>query len=166
MIFLESYEVFANDKGTRFWGNAGAGVLIIADSGRILMPLRSKYVNEPFTWGVWGGRLDPTGPNQTETPLEAVHRELEEEAEYDGQVEYIPSYVYTSSDNSFKYYNYIGLITDEFKPKLNWETTRGVWMTLDKVLALKNKHFGLQALLDNAMPQIRELVKQQSPHTD
>lgn len=159
---FDSEEIFTNTKGGRFWGNAGAGVFVIAKStGNVLVPLRSKHVNEPLTWGIFGGKLDGS-----EKPIDAAKRELEEEIKYKGKIEIIPSYIYNSPDKTFTYYNFIGLVEDEFKPTLDWETSRAVWMSYEQLLKLKKKHFGLQALLDNASAQISDIIKQQSPHTD
>ena len=44
---------------TGFWGRAGAGVLFLArDTGRILIAHRSADVEQPDTWGTWGGAID------------------------------------------------------------------------------------------------------------
>lgn len=49
-------DIFQNAHGGKFWGNAGAGVILFAkDTGRVLLALRSPYVNEPNTWGTIGG---------------------------------------------------------------------------------------------------------------
>ena len=41
---------------TGFWGKQGAGSLVVAkDTGRILLAHRSRAVEQPNTWGVWGG---------------------------------------------------------------------------------------------------------------
>ncbi len=52
-------------------------------------------------------------------------------------------------DGSFRYYNFIGIIDKEFNPKLNWETKSFEWLTIEELYNLKNKHFGLIALLKN-----------------
>jgi hypothetical protein len=57
-------------------------------------------------------------------------------------------------DANFQYQNYLGLIPDEFDPKsmpeFRRETADFEWMTYDDLLKLPNKHFGLQALLDDS----------------
>ena len=57
---------------TGFWGKQGAGCIILCRSTkRFLLPLRSSYVREPNTWGVWGGAID-----SDEDPQIAAEREL------------------------------------------------------------------------------------------
>lgn len=57
--------------------------------------------------------------------------------------------VFKSPDKKFKYHNFIGIVDKEFETNPDWETERTEWMTLDELRALKNKHFGLESLLDN-----------------
>jgi 8-oxo-dGTP pyrophosphatase MutT (NUDIX family) len=133
-----------------FWGDEGAGLLVVAAStGRILVPLRSRYVMEPLTWGVHGGRIEPD-----EDPEEAAVREFVEETSYHGFVETFPAFTYEYEDDFeevvFVFHNFIGVVPGEFKPQKNWETERFVWMTLPELVAVEPKHFGLQALLEDA----------------
>ena len=84
---------------TGFWGKQGAGCIILAkDTGRILVPLRSMHVEQPNTWGVWGGAI-----NSDEDPKIAAKREVEEEAGYTGSAEIVPLVVFQK--DAFKYYN-------------------------------------------------------------
>ena len=64
---MKSYEfIIENDSEHRaelnrtgFWGKQGAGCIILAkDTGRICLPHRSQYVEQPGTWGTWGGAID------------------------------------------------------------------------------------------------------------
>jgi 8-oxo-dGTP pyrophosphatase MutT (NUDIX family) len=78
---------------TGFWGKQGAGNIVVARStGNILLPHRSRSVQEPNTWGVWGGAID-----QDENPAEAAKRELQEEAGYSGNINIIPFSVFQSA---------------------------------------------------------------------
>lgn len=71
---LGKHHAGTSDTG-QFWGDQGAGVLPLAKStGRILLSLRSPYVNEPNTWGIVGGAID-----KNENPKTAALRELQEE---------------------------------------------------------------------------------------
>src|SRR3569833_3234259 len=46
-------------KKTGFWGAQGAGVVFIAgDARRFLLAHRSEDVEQPGTWGTWGGAID------------------------------------------------------------------------------------------------------------
>ena len=134
------YDLYDNDSGEKFWGNVGAGILPIAkDTGRILLPLRSKYVNEPNTWGVWGGKIE-----SGENPKEAALREFKEETKYHGSVEMIDAYVFKAK--GFSYYNYIGILDNEFNPSLDWETESYEWVEFED-LNNYDLHFGLNGLL-------------------
>ncbi len=139
--------------GKDFWGTAGAGVLpLCIKTGRFLLPFRSGYVQEPHTWGVWGGKID-----DGEEPREAVKREVEEEMGYNIAIKY--ELIYTYSHGSFKYYNFIGIVTQEFDPELNWETDKFKWVTWDELQKIKPKHFGLEALLKNGENKILQYIK-------
>jgi len=128
-------------KKTGFWGKAGAGAIIIARStGRLLLPKRSSEVLEPNTWGVWGGAIDPT-----EDPKEAARREIAEECGYTGNIELLPLYLYKDSNSGFRYFNFLGVVDKEFKPRLDWENSTSGWFNLRKLPT--PLHFGLLAVL-------------------
>jgi len=150
-----AHAITTDAGGEGFWGNAGAGVLPIARStGRILAGLRSAHVNEPRTWGIFGGAID-----SGENPRTAAKREMREELGYHGNVMLLPAYVFTSPGGGFRYSNFIGVVDEEFDPKLDWETERVEWMSLSKFLKLQPKHFGLEALLKHSMALIRQNAK-------
>lgn len=139
-------ELFENDKQhakalktTGFWGAAGAGCMIIArDTGRICMPKRSHAVEQPGTWGTWGGAIDGK-----ENPEVAAEREVREEAGYHGDLDLIPLFVFKK--NSFRYFNFLAVVEHEFEPKLNWETASYRWCELDDLPS--PLHFGVQGIL-------------------
>jgi 8-oxo-dGTP pyrophosphatase MutT (NUDIX family) len=61
---------------TGFRGRRGAGCLFQAqDTGKICIAHRSNYVEQPSTWGSWGGAIDGN-----ESPETAARREVREEA--------------------------------------------------------------------------------------
>jgi len=135
---------------TGFWGRQGAGCLIVAKStGRILWPKRSKAVLEPGTWGTWGGAIDPS-----EQPKKAALRELKEECGYVGKVIIKPLLVFKSG--SFSYHNFLTVVPEEFKPRLDWETEKAEWRKLED--APKPLHLGLKALLKD--PASLKIIKQ------
>jgi 8-oxo-dGTP pyrophosphatase MutT (NUDIX family) len=149
-------EMFDNRAGKPFWGDAGAGVLpFYMDKGEpvFLLALRGPEVNEPGTWGVWGGKME-----RGETPEEAALREFKEECDYDGPIEMHASYVYKTS--GFTYHNFLGVLPAKFKlpEDFGWETDEARWVTLDGMSGL-DLHFGLEALLEHGMADIQELVK-------
>jgi len=126
------------DKSGKFWGNAGAGgVFYSKETKKFLLAYRSKYVNEPHTWGVWGGAID-----ENETPVEAMKREVREETGYTGAYKLVPSFVYKKGN--FKYYNYVIVVDKEFKPRLDWEAEKYGWFSIDDFPT--PLHFGLKAL--------------------
>jgi 8-oxo-dGTP pyrophosphatase MutT (NUDIX family) len=106
---------------TGFFGAAGAGCVFLAqDTGRLLLAHRSADVEQPHTWGGWGGAI-----NRGENPEEAVRREVSEEAGYHGNYELQPLFVFASG--SFRYYNFLVIVDEEFKPQLDWETQGFEW---------------------------------------
>jgi len=147
---------FANDAGEKFWGNLGAGVLpICKKTGRILVAYRSKYVNEPHTWGIFGGKLDE---EDGEDDLQVVaKREFVEETGFSGDVRLIPAYIYKAK--GFEYHNFIGILDDEFEPELDWETEKTKWINFDELEKLYPKHFGLKALVQNDLDKIKMYSK-------
>ena len=125
---------------TGFWGKQGAGCLFLAlDSRKLLIAHRSMDVQEPGTWGTWGGAMD-----DGESPKESVHRETAEECGYHGDMNLKPLLVY-KHPSGFVYHNFLAIIPKEFKPKLDWETQGFKWCTLDKLP--KPLHPGLKMLL-------------------
>jgi len=58
-----------------------------------------------------------------------------------------PAYVFENENGKFKYYNFIGVIEDEFTPELDWESEDYKWVDQDELFKHKNKHFGLENLL-------------------
>lgn len=135
---------------TGFWGKQGAGCIILAKStGRILLPHRSIHVQEPNTWGVWGGAID-----SDEDPRSAARREAEEEAGYSGSIQMIPLSVFSKGD--FRYHNFLAIVEDEFQPRLNWETQGFVWTTLDDLPS--PLHFGLKYVLSQDSAKIRKII--------
>jgi len=143
------------DEG--FWGNVGAGILPIAcTTGRLLIAHRSGQVMEPYTWGVWGGKVD----DEQAMDLEGeAKREFQEETGYSGSIEMHPAYVFRSS-GGFEYHNFIGVLENEFEPRHNWETANHRWLTWEELQELSPKHFGLEALLSNSGSQIQQIIQQ------
>ena len=156
--------LFSNISGENFWGNLGGGVLpICTKTKRILVPLRSEYVNEPNQIGVWGGKADEEEGESELSIINVVKREFVEETGYNGRIELIPAYVFQTPSKSFTYYNFIGLVEDEFTPILDWETKDYKWITLEELVKYENflitdfkdgenkyyKHFGLISLLND-----------------
>lgn len=116
MIYMKSYKafeaVYTNSNGGNFWGDIGAGILpICTTTKRILINHRSEDMNEPNTWGVWGGALDGGY-----SPEEGALKEFKEECGYDGDIKLIPAYIFQTKTKNFTYYNFLGLVETEFIP--------------------------------------------------
>ena len=125
-------------KQTGFWGKKGAGCIFFAkETGRFLIAHRSDNVEQPGTWGCWGGAID-----SGEDPQEAVKREAYEEAGYKGELEIVPLYVFRK--NTFQYSNFLAIVDTEFKPRLNWESQGYIWCKWGEWP--KPLHFGLVSL--------------------
>jgi 8-oxo-dGTP diphosphatase len=125
---------------TIFFGKRGAGVLVqAADTGRVLFGLRSGEVNEPYTWGLWGGKIE-----DGERPDVGALREFREETGYEGPTRrLVPLLVYRRQ--GFTYRNYLLSVPHEFQPELGWENDDAVWAKIED--APQPLHFGLEALL-------------------
>lgn len=139
------------DESGQFWGDAGAGCVFVSeDSGRVLLALRSDYVNEPRTWGVWGGAIDGK-----ENPATAATREVREETGYRGTLHLEQAYVFKK--DGFTYTTFTAHVPTEFDPELNWETAGSLWC--EPGVWPKPLHFGLKA----AMPSIMDKLETTCP---
>ena len=152
-------QLFENDREhhsvmqqTGFWGNKGSGCIFFAqDTKRFLIAHRSDNpvpynVQEPGTWGSWGGAIDAN-----ENPEEAAIREAEEECGYNGEIHMLPMYVFDAVKNGrivFKYYNYLAVIPNEFIPRLNWESQGYKWCEFGQWPS--PLHFGLRKLFEDS----------------
>lgn len=128
---------------TGFWGKKGAGCLLFSKSTkRFLIGKRSPYVEQPDTWGTWGGAID-----SNLSPKDAVKKEVYEETGYKGNLDLIDIYVFKDPNSEFRYYNFIGVIDKEFEPTLNWESSDYAWVEYGKWPS--PLHFGLKAILND-----------------
>lgn len=126
---------------TGFWGAQGAGLVFFAeDTKRFLIAHRSDGVEQPGTWGTWGGAID-----RGDSPAAAASREAHEECGYNGPMRLIPLYVFKKK--TFRYSNFLGVIDHEFEPQLNWESQGYQWCEYGHWPS--PLHFGLAALLND-----------------
>jgi len=142
-----------------YWGRRGSGVLPFSQKTcRFMVSHRSPYVNEPNTFGVTGGKLEPF-----EDPKDAAIRELKEETGYDGDIELIPSYTFKDLKRDFEYQNYIGIVDEEFDsnpdPVHAWETSEVKWINFDELVNLDNKHYGLKKLVEEKESELENLCE-------
>jgi 8-oxo-dGTP pyrophosphatase MutT (NUDIX family) len=136
-------------SGEAYWGHKGAGVIIMARSqARFLFGLRSNDVNEPGTWGGFGGKIDGGETAQT-----AVKREVKEELGYHGPISLNLLYLY--KDKDFKYYNYLGVIDEEFDPDLNWEHDNYAWVEFGQWP--EPLHFGAEEAIEKSYSKIKQI---------
>jgi len=148
---------YDNKAGKPFWGDLGAGILCISKkTKKILVSYRSKYVNNPHTWGTVGGAVDDTDKSNIQ---KAASREFKEETGYSKKMKLYSAFVFKTE--GFEYNNFIGLIDNEFKPVLDWETEKFKWVTYDELVKLKPKHHGLKSLLNDkkTVKLIKKILK-------
>ena len=146
---IHDEEHFDALRKTGFFGKQGAGCIFVAKStGRILLCHRSAHVEQPGTWGNWGGAMDPG-----ENPYEAVTRESSEETGHLGPFDIRQLYVFKSG--SFHYYNFMAIVEEEFKPRLDWESQGYMWCEWGRWPS--PLHFGLVALFND--PTSAEKIK-------
>ena len=155
-LFEDNSEHSRALQQTGFWGRRGAGCLILArDTHRICIAHRSQKVEQPGTWGTWGGAIDAD-----EDPAQAAQREVSEEAGYSGPMQMVPLYVFKHR-SGFTYYNFLAIVDQEFEPRLDWETQGYSWVKFGQWP--QPLHPGLKALLSDAasLDRIRRAV---DPH--
>lgn len=112
-------------EDTGFWGTAGAGILPFAlNTKRFMFSKRSKHVEEPGTWGIWGGAI-----NEEENPKRAALREFVEETHYTGTAKELILLSEYKHSSGFRFFSYLLTIPTEFKPRLDWETAGFVWVS-------------------------------------
>jgi 8-oxo-dGTP pyrophosphatase MutT (NUDIX family) len=146
---------------TGFWGRRGAGSLIMArTTGRMLIQLRSENVEEPNSWGTWGGAID-----SELSPEDAALNEFEEETGVSSNTirEIIPLYVF-KHPSGFEYHNFLIVVDDEFTPRPNqaneWEIDGFKWFKFGQFP--KPLHFGLKALLQHDGKKLEDIVARNS----
>ena len=138
---------------TGFWGEQAGGCLFFAQStGKFLIGYRSGSVLQPHTWGTFGGAID-----KGEQPDAAVLREAEEEVGYHGPVKLIPIFVFKKE--TFRYYNFIAVVPEEFEPRLNWENDDTAWVEFGQWPT--PLHFGMNGILGDpaSVATMKKLAK-------
>ena len=130
------------EGGQVYQGRSGAGVFIVArKTGRGLLLLRSDVVSEPQTWGFVSGEIDGN-----ETPEQTVYREMFEEIGLKKKIPLLLMHKFEDKEKGFTFYNYIGLVEDEFEPKLDFENDDYNWFDFDALP--EPLHFGVKETFD------------------
>lgn len=141
--FMTFKDYFNNKQKTKrykgFWGKKGAGVLIYCSSTkRFLLGLRGQFVDQPHTWGLFGGAID-----ENESTNSAAVREMEEEIGYTGEL--VLRTIDIFKKDGFSFHNFLGIVPEEFQPSLDWETKTAKWFKLKDFP--ENLHFGLKRII-------------------
>lgn len=153
--FTDDQDHSSTLQRTGFWGQTAAGCIPVAlSTGRFCLNQRSSWVQEPGTWGTWGGAVD-----QNESARQAVLRELQEEAGYAGKVVQLLSLwrfeSWQQQQLAFAYENFLAVVPEEFEPTLNWESQNWRWVQWGQWP--EPLHPGMQALLQQ--PQAIQLMQ-------
>ncbi len=124
----------------------GAGCLVYCSAtDRFLIAFRSRLVDSPHTYSVFGGLVE-----FNETLSRAAIREFREECGYEDEIQDVRLlYKYVSDSSEFVYTTFLAIVDSEFEPHLNWETERTEWVTRKQLGAKQNLHYGLKALLND-----------------
>lgn len=125
---------------TGFWGHAGAGCLFLArDTGRLLIAHRSRHVNEPNTWGTFGGAVD-----DDLLPIEYLRKEVHQKCGFVGPI-HVSAMLVLVTDPESPYFNYLVTVDNEFDPRLDSEKQGYLWVEFgDWPIPM---HSGLKAVL-------------------
>lgn len=144
---------------TGFFGKYAAGILFLCiPTGRILLGHRSNDVEQPLTWGTFGGA--PKGGEQI-APIDLAIEETYEETGYEAPKSNItPIYVF-QHQSGFRYFNFLCTVDEEFSPHLNWENIDARWFSLNELP--RPLHFGLTNIIgdDASMRIIAGLTKRE-----
>lgn len=133
-----------------------AGIIPIhPPSGRVMMIRRGMHQSCPNTWSFFGGGFEEEDGN----PKETAKREFNEESGLNNIKYYISSKpIYVNDNNHLRFYNYIGVFTEQFVPDLEKENEAQDygWFTLDKLP--HNMHPGALELFQQKKYLIQEVI--------
>lgn len=172
---------------TTYYGKGGAGLLLVCrEDNTVLMLKRSRYVEQPMTWGIPGGALskgegwhrrDEIGESgfSAEDFSEAAFREADEELFSSGGTSLDKSKMTLIGetefrDGGFTYRTFVYDIPLEEKKRitgsfsLNWENDKAKWYSLSDLPS--NLHFGVKFTKDNLEEQGVQLFENRIDELD
>lgn len=125
-----------------------AGIIPIAKStGRILLNLRGDKMNSPNKFSCWGGYCA-----MGESPEENALREFKEESGFLGEIKLIKIFIDDSPTKKMTYTTFIGVIEDEFEPKIDQESLGWEWLTSGQLKS--------EEISDALHPSFKKTVKE------
>ncbi|ASV44257.1 hypothetical protein PBI_SCTP2_242 [Salicola phage SCTP-2] len=140
---------------TGFWGKKGAGCLLYSvQTDTFLFLQRSAVVEQPHTWNLAGGAIDPE-----ENSKKAAIRELYEETQINVSEQNTHLiHTYKDDNSSFVFFNFLSVIDNEQQPVLNWENKDYVWESIDN--HPEPLHFGLKEFLfdQKVLEKIKNII--------
>lgn len=176
-----SVDGFRGRTATRFWGRAGAGMLIVCPEDRTaLLTLRSGSVMDPYTWGIPGGAIGkggfyeneggPSAKFKADATRQGAEREtLEELSVLPRGVQELGTTVFRSG--TFTYTTYVvGVSLEEKKRlssqiRLNWENDDAQWFPLN--VLPDDLHSGVTFTMSQwSLDDDAEPYEQAQPHDD
>jgi len=104
----------------------GCGALVYSIRTKRYLFLLRNQKRHAGSWGLVGGGVEPG-----ENPVEALHREIQEEINLASFLQLIPLEKFTSDVGNFEYHTYLITVTDEFVPELNDEHRGYAWTTIE-----------------------------------
>lgn len=103
------------------------GLFLAKDTKRFMFLLRTQG-KTAGTWGLVGGKKEPSDS----TPYDTLKREISEELGKTPTIKKIvPLELFTSNDQQFKYNTYVIIVEKEFIPTLNEEHAGYAWCDLN-----------------------------------
>jgi|GEM_PF-6707789 len=104
----------------------GAGVLVVAKSGEVLLLKRSRFVSGgKGKWAIPGGKIE-----RGEKPLDAALREFKEEVGWPPRDIQMEVYGEPICDHK-GFLTFRADVTRTWEPRLNWEHTASGWFRMD-----------------------------------
>lgn len=140
----------------------GVGVLFLSvDSDRVLLNLRAPHKTHSLCWSLWGGMC-----NSGEQPIDALARELHEEMGFIPDIEKLyPFDAYQSTDNHFRFYSFVAVVSREFIPIINSESAGYAWINLGQWPKHMHRETGLSFCNSHSLRKMKMIISQHRGQT-